>query len=281
MFTFFSKHHLSAILAVLLLNVISHSLEAGECCYPSTCTRCYVGAFGGGLYSNSTHMTQTGTVFFLEAAGGPLAVNARGHAHRSSSGFGGVQLGCAWSQPSCCVECSGWNVTPGAEVEGYWFCDKKRGNLNNPAERQLEGDFSNSFPMNVGVYLFNGMFTLNNCCLGNYSPYGGVGIGAARLSIRNAKSTQLSPFEAGINHFNSGTSDSTWAFVAQIKAGLRYQVCERFHLFAEYRFLYIDSSKYIFGATNYPTHAPTSTWNVNIKDIYYNAFSVGLQFDLY
>jgi opacity protein-like surface antigen len=134
--------------------------------------------------------------------------------------------------------------------------------------------------MNAGVYLANAVFSLNTPCFGRFSPYVGVGIGATRLSIRNAKSLQVAPPERGINHFNSRRSDSSWAFAAQAKVGLRYSVCRSLHIFGEYRYLYVDSSNYILGSTVYPTHAPTSPWNVKVQNTHYNAFVFGIQYDL-
>lgn len=107
-----------------------------------------------------------------------------------------------------------------------------------------------------------------------------VGIGAARVSLHKADSFQVEPLQEGVNHFNSRRSDSSWGFAAQAKAGLRYNICNSFHVFAEYRYLYVDATNYIFGVTNYTTHVPTSPWNVKIKNIQYNAFAIGIQFDL-
>lgn len=280
MIKFLNKNHLSTLLAFLSLSIMSSSLVAEECCYPSKCNRFYIGAFGGGLYSNSTRIIQTGTAFFTEAEGGPLAVDARGNSNKNSSGFGGAQIGYEWSECPIYIGCSDWNLTPAAEVEAYWYRHTKKGDLINPTNRLPEHDFVDSFSMNMGVYLLNGIFTLNNCCCEKFSPYVGGGIGVAKIFIRNAESIQISPPEFGINHFNSKPNDSDWAFAAQLKTGLRYNVCERVHLFGEYRFLYLDSSRYIFGSTVYPSHAPTSTWNVEVKNICYNAFVLGLQFDL-
>jgi opacity protein-like surface antigen len=221
-------------------------------------------------------MYQMGTAFFTEAVGGPLAVYAKGHTKATSSGFGGVQLGYEWSKN----DSSEWAIAPAIELEGYWFQYTKKGHLINNTDRLPEHDFLDSFHMNSGVYLANAVFSLNSCCLGAFSPYVGAGVGATRISIKNATSLQTSPEEAGINHFNSRRNDSAWAFAAQIKAGLRYNSCESFHIFGEYRYLFIDSSNYILGSTVYPTHAPTSPWNVKVQNIQYNAFVFGLQYDL-
>ncbi len=134
--------------------------------------------------------------------------------------------------------------------------------------------------MNSSVILTNLVLSINTDCLFGFSPYVGGGIGATRVSLHNADSFQVEPIEAGINHFNSNRNDSSWTFAAQVKAGLRYNFCEMFHVFAEYRYLYVDATNYILGATNYTTHVPTSPWNVKVKNAHYNAFAIGVQFDL-
>lgn len=274
-----TKKRLLAVLTLLSLNAMSSSLFAmSDCCDPCDSGRMYIGAFGGGIYSESSRTNQLGTAFFTEAEGGPLAVNARGHTGTTSAGFGGIQLGYEWAGSA--MGCSDWSIAPAAELEAYWMDFTKRGDLINDTARLPEHDFSNSFPMHTGVYLVNAVLAFNSCCYSDFSPYVGGGIGAMRISIKNATSTQVSPAEPGINHFNSDRNYSTWAFAAQAKVGLRYNVCDSFHIFGEYRYLYIDSSNYVFGATIEPTHAPTSPWNVRVQNIQFNAFVFGLQYDL-
>lgn len=259
------------------LLTISSSIMAWDCCEPTNCNRFYIGAFGGGVYSNSSKMTQYGTAFFTEASGGPLSVIAEGNLNKTSTGFGGVQVGYEWSKPLC----SGWTIAPAAELEYFCFKHKKKGHLINHTVNGLpEHDFYNKFHMNSNFILANAVITINNDCMRAFSPYVGGGIGAARVSMHKADSLQVEPLEAGVNHFNSNRNDSSWAFAAQAKAGLRYNFCERFHIFAEYRFMYVDSSNYVLGATNYVTHVPTSPWNVKVKNTHYNAFAIGVQFDM-
>jgi len=277
MISFFNKSRFLVLLGLLSLNTMSSSLMAWDCCDPCDpcgCNRIYIGGFGGGIYSSSSRATQLGTAFFTEAAGGPLAVNARGNINSTSSGFGGVQLGYEWSNGY-----RGW-ISPALELEAFWYSHTKSGDLINPTDRLPEHDFVDTFPMRTGVYLANAVFSFNNSSFRGFSPYVGGGVGAARISISGASSIQIDPPEVGVNHFNSQRSDSTWAFAAQVKAGLRYNFFKSFHIFGEYRYLFIDSSNYILGSTVYPAHAPTSPWNVNIKNIHYNAFVFGIQYDL-
>lgn len=279
MVSLFKKNYRSTLLALLSLSSLNSSLTAWESCDSDKCNRFYIGAFGGGIYSNSNEMSQMGTAFFTEAEGGPLAVFAEGRANKTSSGFGGVQLGYEWSH-SPCFGCSDWNVTPASEIEAYFFSNKKKGDLINPTDRLPEHDFLDSFHMSMSTVLVNAVFSLNNSCFCRFSPYVGGGIGATHISLTHADSLQVDPLEAGINHFNSDRSDTTWAFAAQAKAGLKYKICESFYVFGEYRYLFVDTSNYILGSTVYPTHAPTSPWNVKVKGTNYNAFAVGIQYDL-
>ena len=277
MFSLFNKRNL-AIVSALLLNAVTN-LSAWECCEPPECNRLYIGAFGGGICSNSSKVSQLGTALLTEAEGGPLAVSAKGRTRKAHTGFGGVQLGYEWFNHSY-TPYSDWTITPAVEMEAYWFSQTKKGHLANTTDldRLPEHDFFNKFHIDQGVYLANAVFSLNNCY--GLTPYVGGGVGATRIAINRASSIQLDPFEPGINHFNSGRKDSSWAFAAQVKAGLRYTICKSFHVFGEYRYLFVDSSNYIFGSTVYPTHARTTPWNVKIKDIQYNSFVFGLQYDL-
>lgn len=280
MFKLFNKKLLTA-LVLLSLNTMNSSLEAGDYCCPSECddNRFYIGAFGGQLFSNSTKFVQTGTAFFSEAVGGPLAIHATGHSGKKSPGYGGAQIGYEWKGSRC----SEWSVGRAAEIEAFFYRHTHKAHLINSlaTDRLPEHDFADTFPTNVGVYLVNGVLSLNNSCSwSNFSPYIGGGIGVANICIRKAKSFQVSPPELGVNHFDSDRTDVTWAFAAQAKAGLRYNICDRFHIFAEYRFVFVDTSRYLFGSTAAAGHVPTSTWNVDMKRNYYNAYTIGLQYDL-
>lgn len=273
------------LLSILLLNTTYFPLSGDECC-STDCNDngCYFGAFGGELFSKPTQFTQTGTAFFLDSAGGPLAVNAKGHSKKYSSGYAGVQLGYEWKG----YDCSGWNaISCAAEVEAFFYKHTHKAHLINPTDRLPEHDFSNIFPTYTGIYLVNGVFALTDKwffrnffpCLEDFVPYIGIGCGAANIRIRKATSTQVSPPEAA-NHFNSRRSDGTWAFAAQGKTGLRYRVYGDLSIFGEYRFLYVDSSRFKFGSTIYPDHVATSPWNIDMKSTIYNAYTLGVRFDL-
>lgn len=280
----FSKGRLSAFLALITLSALTSSLTADECCDPCipcdpcSTSRMYIGVFGGEIWSDKTKVSQYGTAFFSEIDSvGPIPVIGEGHLKKASSGFGGVQVGYEWTKPSC----SDWAFATAGELEAFFYQHKKKGHVINQTVVGLpEHDFIDSFHANSAVVLANAVLSIQNNCFCGITPYIGGGIGAARIELKKADSFQVEPLQAGINHFNSRRCDSTWAFAAQLKAGLRYNFCQRFHIFAEYRYLWIDSANYVFGATNYLTHVPTTAWNVRLKNITQNAFAVGIQFDL-
>lgn len=275
MTTLLNKGRLLALIA--LSCVMTSSLAAWDGCNCES-SRFYIGAFGGGLYSNSTKVIQQGTLFFTEAEGGLLAVLAEGHTKKKSTGFGGVQVGYEWS---ICNPCTNWVIAPAFELEACFFSHKKRGHLINNTDRLPEHDFLDSFHMSMDTLLVNAVFSVSSCCWCGISPYVGGGIGATRISIRHATSLQTDPVELGINHFNSRRHDSSWAFTGQVKAGLRYSITKSLHVFGEYRYIFVDSSNYIFGSTVDPTHVPSSPWNVKIENIHYNAFAIGFQYDFW
>lgn len=228
----------------------------------------YVGIFGGWGHSGNNSVTQTGTAFFPPEQGGPLDIHATGDVG-GSSGIAGLQVGYLWP----CWKC----ITPGVELEGYYLRTTQTGELDNPGTRLPEHTFDVSFPMNTGVFLVNGILTTTSPCT-NVSPYIGVGVGAAVVSISGADSFQRRPFEPGVNHFNGSPHANGWMFAAQGKAGLRFNFVENLQLITEYRLLYVASKSYTFGSTQYPNHVPTTKFNVNFNRMFHNLAVVGLQY---
>lgn len=283
-----NKKYLTGFLTLLTLST-TNFLAGEECCCPkqvddccyatAPCNRFYIGAFGGQIFLNPTKFIQTGVAFFSEVTSiGPLAVDAKGHSKKSSPGFAGVQIGYEWKPNAGC--CSNSSFAPAFEFEALFYRRTHKAHLINITDNLPEHDFLVTFPTKVGIYLASGVLAWNNCCFSYFTPYVGAGIGAANIHIRKADSLQVDPPEPGVNHFNSDRNDSAWAFAAQAKVGLRCRIFERCHLFAEYRYIYVDSSRYKFGATILPEHVPTTTWDVEMKRLYHNAYVIGLQFDL-
>lgn len=109
-------------------------------------------------------------------------------------------------------------------------------------------------------------------------PYIGGGIGGAVLSISNAEALQVSPLEAGVNHYNTNTHDKDATFAGQIKVGSTFTVSQHVSIFAEYRWLYLAPSTYTFGSTVYPEHAATSAWRVDMGSQNYNMGTAGIRY---
>ena len=240
----------------------------------------YLGIFGGGGTFSADHLNQTGTALYGPGQGGPLAVNANGSGSTSAIGVGGINFGYQWKKPNDQPE-SQWGLVPAAEFEGYYLGGTQTGeNLNNITNRLPEHDFRVTYPMNTGVLLVNGVLNIGNFYKNKLHSYVGAGIGTAIISISNANSSQTAPTEPGINHYNSNPNASDWTFATQAKAGLLLDLTSYMSIFAEYRFLYLSSSNYTFGSTQYPTHIATTNWSVNISGLCNNIGTIGLQFKL-
>jgi opacity protein-like surface antigen len=229
----------------------------------------YVSLFGGGGGGNS-NVTQTGTALFPLQVGGPLDVNATGRTNTSGVGLIGLQIGHEWS--------TGSQLMPAFEIEGFYLRETQRARLENPTNRLPEHTFDNTFPMNNAVFLANAVLSFRTSYRG-VTPYVGGGIGAARISVNGADSAQISPPEAGINHFNSRPDSSGWGFAAQAKAGVRVALGDRAYIFGEYRYLFVDSTDLTFGATVYPTHVPTTDWTVRFSDMSHHLGAAGIGFN--
>lgn len=228
----------------------------------------YFGVFGGGGASGGGHVTQRGTVYFIEAQGGPLSVNATGKAN-SGGGLFGMQFGHEWSRGS---------LLAAFELEGLYLPGRRvSARLENSASpgRVDEQTFDDSFDMSSVVIMPNLVVGFPRRSPG-VTPYIGGGIGLARVDISGANSIQVSPTEPGINHFNSGTDSSAWTFAAQIKTGVRWALGDGAYVFGEYRFLYVDATDQDFGPTAYPAHAPTSDWRVRFGDTSRHILTAGI-----
>jgi opacity protein-like surface antigen len=133
-------------------------------------------------------------------------------------------------------------------------------------------------PVTSKVFLSNFILNFQLENQQKLSPYIGAGIGAAVMDIKNADSTQTSPLEVGINHFNSNPNSSDTAFAAQLKFGTTYQITQHISAFFEYRWLYTASSQYLFGSTVYTTHGETAPWKVNLGSQQYNMGLIGMRY---
>ena len=249
----------------------------------------YIGAFGGGGAVSSDNLSQEGTALYnyksVSASinnGGPLAVNAIGKSNGSSLWVAGGHVGYRWPARLLNSVNSNWTFAPATELEGYYLggATLNGDDLNNDTARLDEHDFYVTYPMHTGVFLVNAILNVNHSNFGKFHPYVGVGAGTAVVSISGANSTQKTPSEPGINHYNSGSSDTTLAFAAQPKIGVSFDVNKTTNVFVEYRFLYLSATDFTFGSTVYPTHVATSNWDVKIGSQYYNMGTIGLRYDL-
>lgn len=247
---------------------------------PTELQKFYVGVFGGGGTSTKVHVSQYGTAFYTEAYGGPLAVDAFGKTNPRSVGLAGAHVGYQWAELFLNPLNSQWGITPAIELEGYYLGKSKftAHDINNDTARLPEHNFAVSYPMKSGVFLTNAVINFNPPNQSRLMPYIAAGIGAAVTSISNATSTQVTPPEPGINHYNSNNDDSDAMFAAQTKVGLNLSLFKNTSLFAEYRWLYLSSSHYSFGSTVYPTHAPTSNWLTKMNAQKYNMGAVGIRY---
>lgn len=231
----------------------------------------YVGVFGGGGVSSDTDIAQLGTVFFTEASGGPLAVNATGQADSDSVWFIGVQVGHEWSSNS--------SVLPAFELEGFQLdTGTLNATLQNPNIRTVEQTFDTSFSTETTVFLANLVVSFPASFRG-VTPYVGGGFGAAQVDVDGATSLQLDPTEPGVNHFDGGPDSTAWTFAAQAKAGLRIALGRNAFVFGEYRYLYVGSADQIFGSTVEAAHAPTTEWTVRFGETSHHLGSAGIGFN--
>lgn len=237
----------------------------------------YFGIYGGGGSSNRAHLSQRGLAFYppTSSVGGTLFVNAEGKAYNNTNAFAGLHLGYEWQR-----QCSNWDLVPAVEIEGTYFENTQKAAALNPTEKIVQHTFELTLPMRTSVILANSVINFKSCYFGMFTPYFGGGLGAAFVSINKARSCQVIPAEPDVNHFNSKTHSSCWTFAAQAKVGARYCLTQNCRLFAEYRYLYISPTNYIFGSTQYPNHVTTTDWRVHSGNIHYNMGVWGIEFIL-
>jgi opacity protein-like surface antigen len=233
----------------------------------------YVGLFGGGGSAIATSLSQKGAVLLTDRL--RLPIHAKGSTGSSTSvGVGGAHVGYEWGRWN--LGTSKWSLQPAAELEGIYI-GKHSPTGVMPVRPTALGTQYVTVPITSGVLLANAVFTFETPYSSTILPYIGAGAGVARVKIKGSDSAN--PSEPGINHFNSNPDASDSAFAMQLKAGVKAQVNKSLRLFAEYRYLSIDSTSYTFGATDYPgVHLPTQLWNVDMGRQQYNLFVAGLQY---
>jgi hypothetical protein len=267
----------SSLLLFSLTTTAVASQTAVESTASSVPGKFYIGAFGGGGSSNNFNSSQFGTDFFPEISGGPLSINAFGTLSSESASFFGAQLGYQ-AHEILLYPSSQWTFGPAAELEGYSMSNSSfNGTLINNTTRLPEHDFVVSYPISRTVFLANAVISFNSPRF-IVHPSIGLGIGDAIVRISGASATQVNPPEVGINHYNTNTSDTNSTFAGQIKLGLSYDINKYVSLFADYRWLYIASTHFVFGSTVFPSHVETSSWQVKLDAQRYNLGNVGVRY---
>lgn len=239
----------------------------------------YIGAFGGGGASNDFNGSQHATAFIIEAAGGPLAVNAFAKLDSENPAFLGAQLG--YQAPDIVLNASSqWTLGPAFELEGYTTNRRSvSGEFIHNTPRIEEHDFLVSFPTRRTMLLANAILNFNKNCFPLH-PYIGFGIGNAIVRISDADATQIEPAEVGVNHYNTNTSDTNATFAGQFKLGFSYDISKHLSFFADYRWLYLANSHFLFGSTAAPNHAPTSSWQVKLDAQQFHLGNIGIRFNV-
>ena len=232
----------------------------------------YIGLFGGFGSASSTSLRQEGGFYLPAPFNARVNVDANGETDAERVALGGIQVGYEWSRLN--FGQSKWGLKPAVEIEGIYI-GKHSPVGDMPIEPRILGTQYVTIPMTVGVLLANAVFTFQTPYSSKVFPYFGMGAGMARVSIKGADSAN--PNEPGINHFDSNPDASDSAFAMQFKAGLKGEVTKNISLFAEYRYLSINSTRYTFGET-LPPHLPTDPWDVSLGRQAYSLFVAGLQY---
>ncbi|MFT0545476.1 outer membrane protein [Allopusillimonas ginsengisoli] len=233
----------------------------------------YVGVFGGTGAAIATSLQQKGAVHLNNVRSLPIHANgSTGSSTRVS--MGGVQAGYEWDRWN--LGQARWSLKPAVELEGI-FLGKYSPTGTMPVRPRALGTQYVTIPMKTNLLLANAVFTIQTPYSNKVFPYVGVGAGAAFVSIKGSDSAN--PSEPGINHFNSDPDASSTAFAMQLKAGIKGQIHKNLYLFTEYRYVSINATNYVFGATDYPgVHLPTAAWRVNLGRQQYNFVVAGLQY---
>ena len=152
--------------------------------------------------------------------------------------------------------------------------------------------FTNSSNMNSFALMLNGLLSLDTGTI--FTPYAGAGVGFAKVRLSNAKSVETCKKRGGsgicrietsggidgpvVNHFNTDDNASDTVFAAQAKLGVRAELSKNVSMFAEYRYLRLNSASYTFGNTEYPDHFQTEKWKVQSNSTSLNFGIVGIQY---
>jgi opacity protein-like surface antigen len=233
---------------------LEQAVGPGEAC--SNGRGLYAGVFGGGGVFTADSIVQSATVLNTP----PLPVRAAGDGETHAGWLGGLDAGYEWEGWTFGHD-RRWAILPAAEFEGYYLGTEQTGLLSNSTPRI----FDYRAPMDIGVLSANLLLTLHTPYA--IHPYIGGGVGIGIVGNHGATDFQLVPPEPGLNHFNSNPDASSCSFAVTPRAGVRCDLGRSWYLFAEYKFLFVDSTNFTFGSTVYPGHPATTPWTVQYGDM--------------
>ncbi len=238
----------------------------------------YIGVFGGGGTLSSMSVSNLGVDYFPPTAGGIVAANLSGRSQSHSDWLVGGMIGHDFGA-SALPYFSRWSIRPAAELEGYYIGKKNvSSNTTNIASSTNRQDFSVTYPMSSGVGMINAVLNFDTEQALRWHPYVAGGVGVAAVSVSNATATQTTPTGVTANQFGSSSSASDTAFASQAKAGLNFDYNEHFKIFAEYRYLYLGATSFMFGSPINTSLA--SNWSTKLGSQSYNFGSAGIKYYL-
>lgn len=238
----------------------------------------YFGAFGGGGKLSSMSVAHLGVDYYPPTAGGIVAANLFGRSKSHSDWLVGGMIGHEFNA-SDLPYFSRWSIRPAAELEGYYIGKKNvTSNTTNIASTSNKQDFTVTYPMSSGVGMINAILNFDSQQALRWHPYVGGGVGMGVVSISSATAIQTNPAGVTANQYGSSSSASDTAFATQAKAGLNFDYNEHFKIFAEYRYLYLASTSFMFGS---PLNtALASNWSVKLGSQSYNLGVAGIKYYL-
>jgi hypothetical protein len=235
----------------------------------------YLGGFGGAGFGSVTNTQQGAALYSASLLPNPYSidVNAKGTSANRAFGIGGLHFGYQWYASST----KKVFLAPAVEWEGYYYArsiDSFLDNLSTPDDIDFH-HFENYLPTRNFGYTANFVLALENDYI---TPYIAGGFGQQINWVHNAYSDQIEPAEPGINHFNGKTKAHAWSCSVLFKAGLRKTFCTHYRFFGEYRMLYNSRVNFELGPTEYPTHRPTTPWQVGLNSNINNIVALGFDF---
>jgi opacity protein-like surface antigen len=254
-----------------LMTILSLASAASSADIPDS-KGIYFGVFGGVGSLDEVSMDQVGTVITPHPFP-DINVDGRGSADSVVAPIAGVQFG--YELKKLDISTSGWSIGMAAEVEGLYLTAEPEGVLD--IDPYFLGTQYVSLPLNVGAILVNAVFNIRTPFSEAVTLYGGVGAGYGAVFVGGSNSTN--PSEPGINHFNSEPDASSGGLALQAKIGVRAKMSSNWSVFTEFRHIFIGSTDFTFGETDYPgQHLPTTKWNVDLGEQNYNLWVAGLSY---